>query len=104
VLGVKRCDPLAHGGQASSHRLATAAAPQPLEGFWSRPHHDTEIGSGLDPADTCCWRCPCARAHPEANAMGFTKVLMSADLPEWWGARHPERMGNATTKHRCLPA
>jgi hypothetical protein len=22
---------------------------------------------------------------------------MSADLPEWWGARHAERMGNTTT-------
>ncbi len=29
--------------------------------------------------------------------MVFAKVLMSADLPVWWGSRHSKRMGNALT-------
>jgi hypothetical protein len=30
---------------------------------------------------------------PTVGEIVFTKVLIRADLPEWRGARHPERMG-----------
>ncbi len=29
-----------------------------------------------------------------------TAALIMADLPEWWGARHSERMGNTPKQHQ----
>jgi len=40
---------------------------------------------------------------PFPDWVGTADALMGADLPEWWGSRHSERMGNTTSSPSASP-
>ena len=46
---------------------------------------------------------PMRLVSPDRYCADCIDALMMAGLPEWWGARHPERMGNAPTSTFAPP-
>jgi hypothetical protein len=90
--------------QATSQRLATAAAPRAPRGIVRPPaaplHRDRDRPR---PGRRLLSALPMRTGSPRASAMVFTKMLMSADLPEWWGTRHSKRMGNSPSSTFAPP-
>jgi hypothetical protein len=46
---------------------------------------------------------PMRAGSPVPECAGTTAALMMAGLPEWWGARHHERMGNTPSSTSASP-